>query len=55
MKACIHAHMLLLDRKDANTPRPLEGLKILDVGCGGGLVCEVGVLRARIIMCCLSI
>ncbi|XP_024399661.1 uncharacterized protein [Physcomitrium patens] len=26
--------------KDANTPRPLEGLKILDVGCGGGLVCE---------------
>ncbi|KAG0574600.1 hypothetical protein KC19_VG275500 [Ceratodon purpureus] len=27
-------------RKDANTPRPLEGLKIIDVGCGGGLVCE---------------
>lgn len=31
----------LLDRKDANTARPLEGLKIVDVGCGGGLVCEV--------------
>lgn len=27
-------------RKDANTPRPLDGLKIVDVGCGGGLVCE---------------
>jgi polyprenyldihydroxybenzoate methyltransferase/3-demethylubiquinol 3-O-methyltransferase len=26
--------------KDANTARPLEGLKIVDVGCGGGLVCE---------------
>ena len=28
-------------RKDANTARPLNGLQILDVGCGGGLVCEV--------------
>ena len=25
---------------DPNTERPLEKLKILDIGCGGGLVCE---------------
>lgn len=25
---------------DAKNIRPLEGLKILDIGCGGGLVCE---------------
>ncbi|KAL3694078.1 hypothetical protein R1sor_007729 [Riccia sorocarpa] len=27
-------------RKDEDTPKPLEGLKVVDVGCGGGLVCE---------------
>lgn len=27
-------------RHDATTPRPLAGLRLLDVGCGGGLVCE---------------
>ncbi|CAM6033648.1 unnamed protein product [Sphagnum compactum] len=27
-------------RKDANSARPLEGLQIVDVGCGGGLLCE---------------
>ncbi len=26
--------------RDALTPRPLDGLRILDVGCGGGLLCE---------------
>lgn len=26
--------------RDANTGAPLAGLRILDVGCGGGLVCE---------------
>ncbi len=26
--------------KDDNTPKALEGLKILDIGCGGGLLCE---------------
>ena len=25
---------------DAQTSRPLEGLSLLDVGCGGGLLCE---------------
>ncbi|UYN98414.1 MAG: bifunctional 2-polyprenyl-6-hydroxyphenol methylase/3-demethylubiquinol 3-O-methyltransferase UbiG [Devosia sp.] len=27
-------------RRDANAIRPFEGLKVLDVGCGGGLLCE---------------
>jgi len=26
--------------KDGSTMRPLEGLRILDIGCGGGLLCE---------------
>ena len=26
--------------RDLDTPRPFQGLKVLDVGCGGGLVCE---------------
>jgi hypothetical protein len=30
-------------RKDANSARPLEGLQIVDVGCGGGLLCEVSI------------
>lgn len=25
---------------DPNSPKPFEGLKILDIGCGGGLLCE---------------
>lgn len=24
-----------------NGPRPLTGIEILDVGCGGGILCEV--------------
>ncbi|XP_002978582.2 ubiquinone biosynthesis O-methyltransferase, mitochondrial isoform X2 [Selaginella moellendorffii] len=27
-------------KKDPISPRPLDGLTILDVGCGGGLLCE---------------
>jgi 2-polyprenyl-6-hydroxyphenyl methylase/3-demethylubiquinone-9 3-methyltransferase len=27
-------------RRDAKGPASLEGLRILDIGCGGGLVCE---------------
>ena len=26
--------------KDAREPYPLKGLKVLDIGCGGGLLCE---------------
>jgi len=26
--------------RDPRTRRPLEGLRVLDVGCGGGLICE---------------
>ena len=26
--------------KDKRAPSPLQGLKILDIGCGGGLLCE---------------
>ncbi|MDI9638683.1 bifunctional 2-polyprenyl-6-hydroxyphenol methylase/3-demethylubiquinol 3-O-methyltransferase UbiG [Kamptonema cortianum] len=33
-KICIHFNI-----KD-NTTQPLKGLRILDVGCGGGLLCE---------------
>lgn len=27
-------------RKDPNSSKPFEGLRIIDVGCGGGLLCE---------------
>src|SRR5690606_21438492 len=26
--------------RDARAPRPFDGLRILDIGCGGGLLCE---------------
>ena len=33
--------------RDPKGVRPLEGLSILDVGCGGGLLCEPGSPRRR--------
>ncbi len=27
-------------RRDPDVERPLEGLRVLDIGCGGGLLCE---------------
>lgn len=33
-EACVHF------KRDPNAGEPLKGLRILDVGCGGGLVCE---------------
>ncbi|TCD13708.1 bifunctional 2-polyprenyl-6-hydroxyphenol methylase/3-demethylubiquinol 3-O-methyltransferase UbiG [Oricola cellulosilytica] len=27
-------------RLDAHSPKPLAGLRVLDIGCGGGLLCE---------------
>ena len=26
--------------RDLNTPNPFHGLRILDIGCGGGLLCD---------------
>ncbi|MCS6759851.1 MAG: bifunctional 2-polyprenyl-6-hydroxyphenol methylase/3-demethylubiquinol 3-O-methyltransferase UbiG [Candidatus Devosia euplotis] len=36
----IREHMLAHFNLDGTTMRPLQGLSILDVGCGGGLLCE---------------
>ncbi len=33
-KLCAHFN------RDPNASRPLEGLRLLDIGCGGGLLCE---------------
>ena len=41
----IRDHLCELAKTDPASPLPLEGLNILDIGCGGGLLCE---LRARI-------
>ena len=38
--AYIREHLLAHFGGDASAMRPFEGLKILDVGCGGGLLCE---------------
>lgn len=32
----------LQDLKDIDGPFPLRGMRVLDVGCGGGLFTEVG-------------
>ncbi|WDR01385.1 bifunctional 2-polyprenyl-6-hydroxyphenol methylase/3-demethylubiquinol 3-O-methyltransferase UbiG [Devosia algicola] len=36
----IREHALRHFDRDGATMRPLEGLRVLDVGCGGGLLCE---------------
>ncbi len=36
----IREHLLAHFRRDGGAMRPFEGLTILDVGCGGGLLCE---------------
>lgn len=36
----IRDNLLLHFGRDGNAMRPFEGLTILDVGCGGGLLCE---------------
>lgn len=36
----IREHLLAHFGRDATAMRPFEGLSILDVGCGGGLLCE---------------
>ncbi len=36
----IREHMLSHFGRDGSAMRPFEGLAILDVGCGGGLLCE---------------
>ncbi len=36
----IRDRLARLANRDPFVPRPLEGLRILDVGCGGGLICE---------------
>jgi 2-polyprenyl-3-methyl-5-hydroxy-6-metoxy-1,4-benzoquinol methylase len=33
---CVHSA-----RRDPNSSKPLEGLKVIDVGCGGGILSEV--------------
>ncbi|MCE3519620.1 bifunctional 2-polyprenyl-6-hydroxyphenol methylase/3-demethylubiquinol 3-O-methyltransferase UbiG, partial [Escherichia coli] len=33
-KVCAHYGI------DPNSPRPFAGLRLLDIGCGGGLLCE---------------
>ena len=36
----IREHLLTHFGRDGSAMRPFEGLTILDVGCGGGLLCE---------------
>ena len=36
----IRDHLCELAGTDSESPIPLKGLKILDIGCGGGLLCE---------------
>lgn len=38
--AYIRDHLLAHFGRDGGAMRPFEGLRILDVGCGGGLLCE---------------
>ncbi|WP_332711818.1 bifunctional 2-polyprenyl-6-hydroxyphenol methylase/3-demethylubiquinol 3-O-methyltransferase UbiG [Pelagibacterium mangrovi] len=36
----IREHVLAHFGRDGNAMRPFEGLRLLDIGCGGGLLCE---------------
>lgn len=36
----IRTHATAAFRRDPTVKRPLEGLRVLDIGCGGGLICE---------------
>lgn len=36
----IREHLIAHFGRDGNAMRPFEGLTVLDVGCGGGLLCE---------------
>ncbi len=48
--AFIRQRLLSHYGRDGNEPRPLEGLNLLDVGCGGGLVTEpMARLGARVL------
>ena len=38
--AYIREHVLAHFGRDGNRMRPFEGLRFLDIGCGGGLLCE---------------
>ena len=38
--AYIREHALEHFGRDGNVRRPFEGLRVLDIGCGGGLLCE---------------
>ena len=38
--AYIRDHLVSHFSRDTSGMRPLEGLKIVDIGCGGGLLCE---------------
>jgi 2-polyprenyl-6-hydroxyphenyl methylase / 3-demethylubiquinone-9 3-methyltransferase len=38
--AFIREQVLLRFGRDAKALRPFEGLRLLDIGCGGGLLCE---------------
>ena len=33
-------HLCAYFSRDLQSPEPLKGLRLLDIGCGGGLLCE---------------